>query len=234
MSNLVNFTNKIFILNGGVEKNDVIGIEKNSINSKESFDGNQYINMNFIKPGMEKNNELLRTSTQSSKPIEFEQYVKPIELNDKLLGTSIQSSKQIEDNITEIDDDTVILTDFNDEILNINSKNEVKLYENEYIVDNLPVEYEEYNEEYFEEINYNEPVEIDQSINLQENIFNKTDIIKLNKIDELIKNKIININTIKEGNNINNLGYSILNDEIYTIPNINYSEMIMDDLEYDF
>jgi hypothetical protein len=183
---------------------------------------------------MEKNNELLRTSTQSSKPIEFEQYVKPIELNDKLLGTSKQSSKQIEDNITEIDDDTVILTDFNDEILNINSKNEVKLYENEYIVDNLPVEYEEYNEEYFEEINYNEPVEIDQSINLQENIFNKTDIIKLNKIDELIKNKIININTIKEGNNINNLGYSILNDEIYTIPNINYSEMIMDDLEYDF
>lgn len=197
MSNLVNFTDQIFILYGGFDKDKEVLL-----------------------------NEIVIVVKDENKIKEDENKIK--------------------------ENENIILTEFNDETLKIGLTDVVKLRENEYIVNNLPIEYNkiEYDYEYFEEIKYEGLIEIDQDNDLNKNIFNTTDIIKLNKIDELTKDKIININTIIECENINNLN-CIFNDVIYLIPNTqglihqhevknslevltNYTELMIDDLELDF
>ena len=146
MSNLVDFTNQIFILYGGFDKDKEVLLNK-----------------------IDKN---------------------------KIEENKIVIVVKDENKIKE--DENIILTEFNDEILKIGLIDVVKLGENEYIVNNRPIEYNEieYDDQYFEEIKYEGLIEIDQDNNLNKNIFNTTDIIKLNKIDELTKDKILNINTI--------------------------------------
>jgi len=153
MSNLVDFTNQIFILYGG-------------------FDKDKEVLLNKIDKNKIEENKIVIVVKDENKIKEDENKIK--------------------------EDENIILTEFNDEILKIGLIDVVKLGENEYIVNNRPIEYNEieYDDQYFEEIKYEGLIEIDQDNNLNKNIFNTTDIIKLNKIDELTKDKILNINTI--------------------------------------